>query len=367
MGDNIKKTALYDFHKANSNNVIDFSGFYLPVFYSSIIEEHQSVRKDAGLFDVSHMGQILISGNSSKKFIQMVTTNDISKLKKGQAQYSAICNEEGGIIDDIIVYKRESDYMLVINASDIDIKFKWLESLQIEETKIENRSTEYSMIALQGPKSRKILQSFINMDISNIRFYQFVQNIDCLGYNITLSRTGYTGELGFEIYCCHAAAIDIWSYILDNFKDHGVKPAGLGCRDTLRLEMGYHLYGNDINTNTDPFMAGLGWITDLNKGAFIGRDKISSKKISQSACLIYFIMIEKSIPRPGYEIIVNEKIVGRVTSGTISPSLNVGIGIGYLNKDFSQKGSSIYIRIRKKMRRAQIVNSPFYKKGTLNF
>ncbi len=366
MGDNIKKTALYDFHKANSNNVIDFSGFYLPVFYSSIMGEHQSVRKDAGLFDVSHMGQILISGSSSEKFIQMVTTNDVSKLKKGQAQYSVICNEEGGIIDDILVYKRESDYMLVINASDIDNKFKWLKSLQIKETKIENRSKEYSMIALQGPKSRKILQNFINMDISKIRFYQFAQNIDCLGHNILLSRTGYTGELGFEIYCSHDAVNDIWSHILDNFKDHGVKPAGLGCRDTLRLEMGYHLYGNDLDISTDPFMAGLGWITSLSKGAFIGSDKISSKKISQSTCLVYFIMAEKSIPRPGYEIIVNEKVVGRVTSGTISPSLNVGIGIGYLNQDYSQKGSSIFISIRKKMRRAQIVKAPFYNKGTLN-
>ena len=365
MVDNIKKTALYDFHKANSDNVIDFSGFYLPVFYSSIIEEHKSVRKDAGLFDVSHMGQILISGNSSKKFVQMVTTNDVSKLKKGQAQYSAICNEEGGIIDDILVYKRESDYMLVVNASDIDIKFKWLKSFQIKETKIENRSKEYSMIALQGPKSRKIIQNIIKDDISKIKFYEFVQNIDCLGHNILLSRTGYTGELGFEIYCSHDAVNDIWNHILDNFKDHGVKPAGLGSRDTLRLEMGYHLYGNDLNRSTDPFMAGLGWITDLNKGAFIGREKISSKKISQKLCFVYFIMVEKSIPRPGYEIIVNEKVVGRVTSGTISPSLNVGIGMGYLDKDFAQKGSLIFISIRKKMRSAQIVKSPFYKKGTL--
>jgi len=366
MNDNIKKTALYDYHKENSNNIIEFSGFFLPAFYSSILEEHQSVRKDAGLFDVSHMGQILISGSSSEKFIQMVTTNDVSKLKKGQAQYSLICNEEGGIIDDIIIYKRESDYMLVVNASDIDIKFKWLKSFQTKKITIENKSKEYSMIALQGPKSRKILQTFINEDISKIRFYQFVQNIDCLGHNILISRTGYTGELGFEIYCSHQAVNDIWFYIIDNFKDHGVKPAGLGCRDTLRLEMGYHLYGNDLNLSTDPFMAGLGWVTHLNKGLFIGRDKISSKKTSQKTCLVYFMMVEKSIPRPGYEIIADEKVVGRVTSGTISPSLNIGIGIGYLDKDYSQKGSSIFISIRKKMRRAQIVKAPFYSKGTLN-
>jgi len=366
MNDDIKKTSLYDYHKENSNNVINFSGFLLPVFYTSILEEHQAVRNHAGLFDVSHMGQIFISGSYSEKFLQMVTTNDVSKLKKGQAQYSAICNKEGGIIDDIIVYKRESDYMLVINASGIDKKFKWLKSFQAKETKIENRSKEYSMIALQGPKSRKILQNIIKDDISKIKFYQFVQKIDCLGHNILLSRTGYTGELGFEIYCSHDAVKNIWSYILDKFKNEGVKPAGLGCRDTLRLEMGYHLYGNDLNIYTDPFMAGLGWITDLKKGEFIGKDKISSKKISQSTCLIYFLMVEKSIARPGCAIIVNEKVVGRVTSGTISPSLNIGIGIGYLNKDYSQKGSSIFIKIRKKMRKAKIVKAPFYSKGTLN-
>ena len=256
----------------------------------------------------------------------MVTTNDVSKLKKGQAQYSAICNEEGGVIDDIIIYKRESDYMLVVNASDIDKKFEWLKSFQLEETMLENRSKEYSMIALQGPYSRKIIQNIIKDDISKIKFYQFVQKIDCLGHDILLSRTGYTGELGFEIYCSHDAVRNIWSYILDNFKDEGVKPAGLGCRDTLRLEMGYHLYGNDLNIDTDPFMAGLGWITDLKKGEFIGRDKLSSKNISHNHCLVYFIMVEKSIPRTGYEIIVNGKVVGWVTSGTISPSLNVGIG-----------------------------------------
>ena len=366
MNDNIKKTALYDYHKENSNNVIDFSGFLLPVFYSSILEEHQSVRKTAGIFDVSHMGQLFISGKSSEKFLQMVTTNDVSKLKKGQAQYSAICNEEGGVIDDIIVYKRESDYMLVVNASDIDKKFEWLKSFQLKETILENRSKEYSMIALQGPKSRKIIQNIIKDDISKIKFYQFVQKIDCLGYDILLSRTGYTGELGFEIYCSHNAVKYIWSYILDNFKDEGVKPAGLGCRDTLRLEMGYHLYGNDLNIYTDPFMAGLGWITNLKKREFIGKDKISSKKISQSTCLIYFIMVEKSIARPGCEIIVNEKVIGKVTSGTISPSLNFGIGIGYVNKDYSRKGSSIFIKIRKKIRKAKIVKAPFYKKGTLN-
>ena len=366
MSDNIKKTALYDYHEKYSNNLIDFSGFSLPVFYSSIIEEHQSVRKAAGIFDVSHMGQFFISGKSSEEFIQMVTTNDVFKLRKGQAQYSLICNEEGGIIDDILVYKLESGYMLVVNASDIGKKFDWLKSFQLEGSILENRSKEFSMIAIQGPKSRKIIKKIIKDDISKLGFYQFVQKIDCLGHNILLSRTGYTGELGFEIYCSHDAVRSIWSFILDNFKSEGIKPAGLGCRDTLRLEMGYHLYGNDINMNTDPFMAGLGWITDLKKGEFIGSNKLSSRNIFQSICLVYFIMVEKSIARPGCEIIVNDKTVGSVTSGTISPSLNAGIGIGYLKKEYSQAGTSNLIGIRKKMKRAEIVNAPFYGKGTFN-
>ena len=215
-----------------------------------------------------------LAQQSTATNIPMVATNDVSKLKKGQAQYSLICNEKGGIIDDILVYKRESGYMLVVNASDIDKKFDWLKSFQLEGSTLENRSKEFSMIAIQGPKSRKIIKKIIKDDISKLGFYQFVQKIDCLGHNILLSRTGYTGELGFEIYCSHDAVRSIWSFILDNFKSEGIKAAGLGCRDTLRLEMGYHLYGNDININTNPFMAGLGWITDLKKGEFVGRNKL---------------------------------------------------------------------------------------------
>ena len=361
-----KKTALYDFHIANSNNVVDFSGFYLPVFYSSIIAEHRAVRDKAALFDVSHMGQLIVTGHLSEKFVQAVTINDISKLNPGQAQYSAICDETGGIIDDVIVYKRKSDYMIVVNASDIEEKYQWLKSVLIEDANIENRSNEFSMIAIQGPLSREIIQANIQIDISELKFYNFIENIDFLGFKILLSRTGYTGELGFEIYCSDEAASHIWTFILENFKKRGVKPAGLGSRDTLRLEMGYLLYGNDINVKITPFMAGLGWITNLKKGAFIGRDEMIRKKKSLDMTLIYFVMMEKGIPRPSYDIIIEDEVVGYVTSGTISPSLNKGIGIGYIKTNYVNKDNLISIGIRKKNKKAKLVKAPFYKNGGIN-
>ena len=365
MNDKMKKTALFDYHNSNSNNIISFSGYALPVFYKSILDEHHAVRKNAGLFDVSHMGQIFISGPLAEKFVQIVTTNDVSKLTFGQAQYSAICNDNGCIIDDIIVYKLRSSFMLVVNASDIDEKYNWLKSKQFDGVKIDNKSSDFSMIALQGPKSRKILQSIIDDDISNLRFYNFLQNVDCFGHDILLSRTGYTGELGFEIYCKHDTVKIIWEYILDNFREDGVVAAGLGARDTLRLEMGYLLYGSDINIDIHPFKAGLGWITNLKKGEFVGREKIISKRDIDNFHLIYFEMMEKSIPRSGFEIFMNNRVIGFVTSGTISPSLNKGIGIAYIDKAYSNKGMELSVKIRNKFKNAIIVRAPFYSSGTL--
>ena len=366
MNDKMKKTALFDYHNSNSKNIISFSGYALPVFYKSILDEHHAVRKNAGLFDVSHMGQIFISGPSAEKFVQMISTNDVSKINYGQAQYSAICNDEGFIIDDIIVYRLSSGFMLVINASNIDKKYNWLKSKKINGANIENKSNDFSMIAVQGPKSKRILQSIINDDISNLRFYNFIEKINCLGHDILLSRTGYTGELGFEVFCKHDAVKIIWDNILDNFKKDGVLAAGLGARDTLRLEMGYLLYGNDINIDIHPFKAGLGWITNLKKGDFIGRNKIISMRDKDESRLVYFEMIEKSIPRLGFKILVNDKVIGAVTSGTISPSLNKGIGIAYIENAFANKGMEIAVKIRNKLKSAIIVEAPFYSSGTLN-
>ena len=361
-----KKTALYDFHIANSNNVVDFSGFYLPVFYSSIMDEHRAVRNKAALFDVCHMGQLIISGKESEKFVQTVTTNDVSKLSSGQAQYSAICNESGGLIDDVIVYKRKTDYMIVVNASGIEKKYKWLKSVSTKSVQIENISNELSMIAIQGPLSREIIQASCEVNILKLKFYNFIESIDFLGFNILLSRTGYTGELGFEIYCSNEAASHIWNSILEDFKSAGVKPAGLGSRDTLRLEMGYLLYGSDMNIKTTPFNAGLGWITNLKKGDFIGRDAMIFNKKSLDIVLIYFVMIEKGIPRPGCDIIMRDEVVGYVSSGTISPSLNKGIGIGYIKADYLGTDKLISIGIRGRNKKGEIVKAPFYKRGSLN-
>ncbi len=362
----MKKTALFEYHNSNSNNIISFSGYALPVFYKSILDEHHAVRKNAGLFDVSHMGQIIVSGPAAEKFVQIVTTNDVSKLNYGQAQYSAICNDDGFIIDDIIVYKLRSGFMLVINAFNVDGKYNWLKSKQFDGVNIANESSDISMIAVQGPKSKRIIQKIIQNDISNLKFYDFIENANCLGHEILLSRTGYTGELGYEIYCnCDAVKI-IWANILENFKKDGVLAAGLGARDTLRLEMGYLLYGNDININIHPFKAGLGWITNLKKGNFIGRDEIISMRDRDESRLVYFEMIEKGIPRPELEILVKDKVVGFITSGTISPSLNKGVGIAYINKKHTYVGTELMVNIRNKLKKARVVTAPFYSSGTLN-
>lgn len=362
----MKKTALFDYHNSNSKNIISFSGYALPVFYKSILDEHHAVRNNAGLFDVSHMGQIFVSGASAEQFIQIVTTNDVSKIMSGQAQYSAICNNDGCIIDDIIVYKLRNGFMLVVNASGIDKKYNWLKSKLFDGVSIEDKSSDFSMIALQGPKSKRIIKNIINNEMTKLKFYSFIEHIDCLGHDILLSRTGYTGELGFEIYCKHDAVKTIWNYILGNFGKDGVLAAGLGARDTLRLEMGYLLYGNDINIDIHPFKAGLGWITSLDKGDFIGRKEIILKRDNEESKLVYFEMLEKSIPRPGFEIVVNCKVVGFVTSGTISPSLSKGIGIAYVNKSQTKKGTELFVKIRNKLKSAVVVKAPFYSSGTLS-
>jgi len=365
MDNNVEKTSLYNWHRENSNNIVTFSGYLLPVYYSSIVDEHRSVRKSAGLFDVSHMGEFIISGRAADKFLQLVTVNDVSKLKFGQAQYTAICDDNGGIIDDIIIYKKEDAFMMVVNASNIGKNFEWLESVIIDGVKIKNISQDCDMIAIQGPSSRKILQSIINEDLSKLLFYHFIDKIEISGYKTLLSRTGYSGELGYEIYCSPESANDIWQALIEVGKGDGLVPAGLGCRDTLRLEMNYLLYGNDINQKINPIEAGLSWITKLNKGYFIGKNKIIEKRNNVSKCLFSFIMLDKAIPRTGYNIIYNGEVVGKVTSGTMSPSLNQGIGMGYIDISCNKIGYKINIDVRGKLKEAQIIRAPFYKNGSL--
>ncbi|OUW80160.1 MAG: glycine cleavage system protein T [bacterium TMED217] len=366
MDNNVEKTSLYNWHRENSNNIVSFSGFLLPVYYSGIVDEHLSVRKSAGLFDVSHMGEFIISGKAADKFLQLVTVNDVSKLRKGQAQYTAICDDNGGIIDDIIIYKKEHTFMMVVNASNIDKNFQWLKSVIIDGVEIDDISQNCDMIAIQGPASRKILQSNINEDISSLKFYHFIDKIDILGHEILLSRTGYSGELGYEIYCSLDATNDIWSALIEYGKSYGLVPAGLGCRDTLRLEMNYLLYGNDINQKISPIEAGLSWITKLDKDNFIGKHKIIEKNNSINRYLFSFIMLDRAIPRHGYNIIYKDELVGNVTSGTMSPSLNQGIGMGYIDKTCNVIGKKINIDVRGKLKEAEIIKPPFYKNGSLH-
>jgi len=359
------KTSLYDWHRSNSNNIIPFSGYLLPVYYTSIVDEHLSVRKKAGLFDVSHMGELIVAGKDSGKFIQLVTVNDISKLKSGQAQYTAMCDLNGGIIDDIIIYKKENEFMMVVNSSNIEKNFQWLKSIVINDVQIKNSSQEIGLIAIQGPFSRKVLQSIIKQDISDLLFYHFIDEIEILGHKALLSRTGYTGELGYEIYASTDSINVIWEALIELGKNDGLVPAGLGCRDTLRLEMNYLLYGNDIDQTINPLEAGLNWITKLDKSDFIGREAIVAEKNKINKTIFSFIMLDKAIPRSGYEVIHGGSSVGNVTSGTMSPSLKKGIGIGYIDKSYYEIGANIKIDVRGKLKQAQIVKAPFYKDGSL--
>tara|TARA_Y100000768_G_C23891787_1_gene640555 strand:- start:99 stop:1139 length:1041 start_codon:yes stop_codon:yes gene_type:complete len=346
---------------------VSFGGFLLPVYYSSIVEEHLNVRSKAGIFDVSHMGEFIISGSASEKFIQLVTINDVSKLSKGQAQYNAMCDNNGGIIDDIIIYKKDSEFMMVVNASNIKKNFDWLESVMIEDVILKNKSMDIGLIAIQGPLSRKILQSLVDQDISTLRFYHFIDEIDMVGNEVLISRTGYTGELGYEIYASTESLKKIWEKLIEKGSQYGLMPAGLGCRDTLRLEMNYLLYGNDIDQKINPIEAGLGWITKFDKGDFIGRESIIQKKDKIKKRIFCFSMLDRAIPRKGCEIILDGNSIGNVTSGTMSPIIKNGIGMGYIEKSHYKIDSKLEINIRGKLKEAKIVEPPFYKDGSLNY
>ena len=359
------KTGLYNWHKINSANIVSYAGYLLPVYYSSIVNEHNSVRKNAGLFDVSHMGEFFITGENAERFVQLVTINDVSKLSTGKAQYTAMCDHNGGIIDDVIVYKLNKGFMMVVNSANIKKDFEWLNSNAIGGVKLDNKSDEIGLISIQGPKSRLILQKLINTDISNLLFYHFIENIEIGGHSAMLSRTGYTGELGFEIYVSLESIELLWEKLISVGKLDGLIPAGLGCRDTLRLEMNYLLYGNDIDQKINPIEAGLEKFLRLNKSDFIGKDSIINAKKNYNNVLSAFLMIEKGIPRNGFQLLCKDQSIGHVTSGTMSPVLGKGIGLCFINKDYANIGNKIEIDIRGKLKSAMIVKPPFYKTGSL--
>ncbi|RPG27851.1 MAG: glycine cleavage system aminomethyltransferase GcvT [Muricauda sp. TMED12] len=360
----MKNTALTKTHEALGAKMVPFAGYNMPVSYEGVNIEHETVRKGVGVFDVSHMGEFLIEGPKALELIQKVTTNDASKLTVGKAQYSCLPNETGGIVDDLIVYRvKDETYLLVVNASNIDKDWahisKYNEAIGAE---MRNISDDYSLLAIQGPKAVEAMQSITSVDLSAIKFYNFVVG-DFAGVDhVIISATGYTGSGGFEIYCKNSEVQQVWDKVLEAGADFGIKPIGLAARDTLRLEMGYCLYGNDIDDTTSPFEAGLGWITKFTK-EFVNSENFAKEKAEGSKRkLIAFQMEERGIPRAGYPILdADGNEIGKVTSGTMSPSLSKGIGLGYVTTEFSKVDTPIQIKIRKNSVLATVVKLPFYK------
>lgn len=358
----MKHTSLFDRHVKLGAKMVPFAGFQMPVTYPGSLKiEYNAVRNKTGIFDVSHMGQIRISGNAAFEFLQKVTINNVDRISSGKAQYSAMCYENGGIIDDLIVYRSADDFLLVVNASNIDKNLSWLEKNKIADVKISNESEQTSLIAIQGPESREILKH-ITKDHLDLSFYSFMLS-EYNNKSIMISRTGYTGELGFEIYGEHDSVQNIWDILMATGE---IQPVGLAVRDILRMEMKYCLYGNDIDETKNPIEAGLGWITDLKKDNFLGKDAISGiKRDKPEKRLIAFIMDERGIPRPGYEIQKENNNIGIVTSGTQSLGLQKGIGLAYVSREFSKSGTEIDVLIRNKPIPAKIIKPPFIKETSL--
>ncbi|WP_276498054.1 glycine cleavage system aminomethyltransferase GcvT [Pontibacter litorisediminis] len=360
----LKKIALNDVHEALGAKMVPFAGYNMPVRYSSDIEEHKTVREAVGIFDVSHMGEFMLRGPKALDLIQRVTSNDASKLADEKIQYSCLPNEDGGIVDDLLVYRfSEEEYMLVVNASNIDKDWNWISKYNTEGVEMENISDNISLFAVQGPKAAEALQSLTKVDLASMVYYTFEKGEFAGAQDVIISATGYTGAGGFEIYVKNEDARKVFDAIMEAGKAFGIKPIGLGARDTLRLEMGFCLYGNDIDDTTSPLEAGLGWITKFDKDFVNAENLKTQKEQGVSRKLIAFEMLEKAIPRAHYEIVNAEgEKIGEVTSGTMSPSLGKGIGLGYVTKDFSKAGSEIFIRVRNKDMKAQVVKLPFVKK-----
>jgi aminomethyltransferase len=357
----LKFVPLNDLHVKLGAKMVPFAGYNMPVRYSSDIEEHMTVRKAVGVFDVSHMGEFLIQGPDALDLIQRVTSNDASKLVDGQVQYSCLPNESGGIVDDITVYKvKDNDYMLVVNASNIDKDWNWISKFNSRGVTMKNVSDDICLFAVQGPKAISTLQKLTTLDLSAIKYYHFAKGEFAGAKDVILSNTGYTGSGGFEIYMNKPDAEKIWNRIFEAGKEFGIKPIGLGARDTLRLEMGFCLYGNDIDDTTSPLEGGLGWITKFTKpftnSAFIKQQKESGVKRK----LVGFKMVDKGIPRHDYSIKdVTGNIIGRVTSGTMSPVLGIGVGLGYVPTEYTAPGSEIFIDVRGRALKASVNKLPF--------
>lgn len=360
----MKKTKLFSIHEKYGAKLVDFAGYVMPIQYESIIAEHKAVRNDVGLFDVSHMGEVIIEGEKAYDYLQNLTINDISVLFPGRVQYSAMCYPDGGIVDDLLVYKLDQKkYMLVINASNIEKDIEWMKTNNNHGVTITDVSDDYSLIAVQGPSSKAVIEAVFKTKV-DMEYYHFAY-LEYAGVKVLVSRTGYTGELGYELYIQgdEAFVCKLWDLLMKEGSEYLVKPCGLGCRDSLRLEMGFCLYGNDIDQSTNPLEAGLGWITKLKKDSFIGRDAIMKvKEAGVTRKLTPLVALEKSFPRHGYEIVCDDKTVGKLTSGTVSPVLDKGICLAYIDVDYLNNNSKLEMIIRGKKVPMQVVKLPFIQK-----
>ena len=360
----MKKTAFNNIHKKLGAKIVEFAGYEMPIQYSSIIAEHKAVRNSVGVFDVSHMGEIFVTGDKALDFVQHITINDASKLFPGRVQYSAMCYPDGGIVDDLLVYKiSDNEFLLVVNASNIEKDFNWMKENNKFGVSLNNRSDDYSLLAVQGPNSGGVLKKLVS-NMPELKYYHFTKG-KVAGIDMIISRTGYTGELGYELYFTGdvSQAEKVWEEIFKAGKEFDIQPVGLAARDSLRLEMGYCLYGNDIDQTTNPIEAGLGWITKTDKGDFIGKDVIlKAKQTGPGRKLVAMISDEKTFPRKGYDITAVGKKVGIITSGTVSPVLEKPVALGYVDKPFNAPGSEVAFKIRDKEFSAVVTKLPFVKK-----
>jgi len=367
MTQTLKKTPLHEAHLALQGKLVSFAGFEMPVQYpAGIMAEHRAVREAAGLFDVSHMGEFVLRGPQALDLIQRVTVNDASKIEVGQAQYSAMCTESGGVVDDLIVYRFADRYMLVVNAANLTKDLTWIrahaEGLDVE---VEDASDDVALLALQGPAAREILRPMVDLDVDDVRYYRFAEGT-LAGAAAVISGTGYTGEDGFEIYLSAPDALGAWNEIMGVGRDTGLLPAGLGARDSLRLEVGYALYGNDLDEEHTPLESGLGWITKLDKGDFVGKEAlVRQREEGVDRRLVGLRLTGRGFPRPGYPVLSDSETVGVLTSGTVSPTLGYGVALGYVPAELSKGGTEVQIEVRGRSVDAVVQRPPFYTQGSI--
>jgi len=362
----MKNTALTHKHKELGAKIVEFAGYNMPIEYSGLKDEHITVREKVGIFDVSHMGEFWIKGPNAYDLIQKISANDAAKLKPGKAHYTCLPNGKGGLVDDFLVYQYDEEkYMAVVNAANMEKDWNWFQKQNTMGAEIEDASDQMSLLAVQGPKALATLEKLTDENLAEMKPFRFKVGKVAGAENVIISSTGYTGEHGFELYADNSVAEQIWDAVLEAGKEFGIKPIGLGARDTLRLEAGLCLYGNDIDETTSPIEAGLSWVVKFKDYKdFIDKDYLwKQKQEGVSKKLVPFVMQEKGIPRQHYEIVnKNEEKIGEVTSGTMSPMMNKGIGMGYVKPEYAEKGTEIYIKVRKKVLKAEVVSLPIYKK-----